>query len=109
MTIARHRARMLSSAWFELFVTMIGTLFELLLLLTSRVDWHKSLRSEGVWTVPRLGNISREAFELGTAQSDVTTRIQVLEGEPGISLFEHHARGVTPRAPAKLYSSRTGE
>lgn len=47
-------------------------------------------------TVLRLGSMSRAATELGTAQSNVTTRIRVLEGKLGISLFERHARGVTP-------------
>ncbi|UPK34334.1 LysR family transcriptional regulator [Bradyrhizobium sp. 186] len=52
-------------------------------------------------TVLRLGSISRAATELGTAQSKVTTRIRVLEGKLGISLFERHARGVTPTSAAR--------
>lgn len=52
-------------------------------------------------TVLRLGSMSRAATELGTTQSNVTTRIRVLEGELGISLFERHARGVTPTPAAR--------
>ena len=51
-------------------------------------------------TVLRLGSISRAATQLCTAQSKVTTRIRVLEGKLGISLFERHARGVTPTPAA---------
>ncbi|UPJ63753.1 LysR family transcriptional regulator [Bradyrhizobium sp. 191] len=52
-------------------------------------------------TVVRVGSMSRAAAELGTAQSAVTTRIRVLEGKVGTSLFERHARGVTPTAAAR--------
>ena len=48
--------------------------------------------------VARLGGIGRAAQELHTVQSNVTTRIRLLEQELGTPLFERHARGVTPTA-----------
>jgi len=45
--------------------------------------------------VARLGGIGRAAQELHTVQSNVTTRIRLLEQELGTPLFERHARGVT--------------
>jgi LysR family transcriptional regulator, cell division regulator len=45
--------------------------------------------------VARLGGMNRAAAELHTVQSNVTTRIQALEAEIGISLFERHGRGVS--------------
>lgn len=45
--------------------------------------------------VARLGGISRAAMELHTVQSNVTTRVQLLELELGTKLFERHTRGVT--------------
>lgn len=45
--------------------------------------------------VTRLGNMSRAALELNTVQSNVTSRIQALEQELGVTLFQRHARGVS--------------
>jgi len=44
--------------------------------------------------VARLGGIGRAALELNTVQSNVTTRVRLLEQELGTVLFERHARGV---------------
>ncbi len=44
--------------------------------------------------VARLGGMNRAATELNTVQSNVTARIQALEAEIGITLFERHSRGV---------------
>jgi len=46
--------------------------------------------------VGRVGSITKAAEILHTVQSNVTTRIQLLERELGVSLFQRHARGVTP-------------
>jgi DNA-binding transcriptional LysR family regulator len=46
-------------------------------------------------TVARLGSMNRAAVELNTVQSNVTTRIRLLEEEVGTPLFRRHARGVT--------------
>lgn len=43
----------------------------------------------------RLGSMNRAAAELNTVQSNVTTRIQQIEGALGVTLFERHSRGVT--------------
>lgn len=45
--------------------------------------------------VVRCGGITRAAIELGTVQSNVTSRVKALEGEIGIPLFERHSRGMT--------------
>lgn len=45
--------------------------------------------------VARLGGIGRAAQELNTVQSNVTTRVRLLEQELHTPLFERHARGVT--------------
>jgi LysR family transcriptional regulator, cell division regulator len=45
--------------------------------------------------VARLGGIGRAAMELNTVQSNVTTRVRLLEQELDTELFERHARGVT--------------
>jgi DNA-binding transcriptional LysR family regulator len=45
--------------------------------------------------VARAGGIGRAATELHTVQSNVTARLQQLEEELGIALFERHSRGVT--------------
>jgi len=45
--------------------------------------------------VARLGGMNRAAAELNTVQSNVTARIQALEGEIGCALFERHSRGVS--------------
>jgi DNA-binding transcriptional LysR family regulator len=45
--------------------------------------------------VARAGGVSRAAAELETVQSNVTTRIRLLEGRLGVSLFERHSRGAT--------------
>ncbi len=45
--------------------------------------------------VARLGGITRAADELNTVQSNVTARVQTLEREIGVRLFERHNRGMT--------------
>lgn len=45
--------------------------------------------------VVRCGGITRAASELGTVQSNVTSRIKALEQEIGVPLFERHSRGMT--------------
>src|SRR5262245_8885167 len=44
--------------------------------------------------VARCGGVTRAASELGTVQSNVTSRIRALESEIGVSLFERHSRGM---------------
>ena len=44
--------------------------------------------------VARLGSMSRAARELNTVQSNVTTRIRLLEAELQVALFERHSRGI---------------
>src|SRR6516164_7206937 len=44
--------------------------------------------------VARLGGMNRAAHELNTVQSDVTSRIRLLEKEVGVALFKRHSRGV---------------
>ena len=44
--------------------------------------------------VARLGGMNRAAAELHTVQSNVTTRVRLLEEELGAALFERHSRGV---------------
>jgi LysR family transcriptional regulator, cell division regulator len=44
--------------------------------------------------VARLGGMNRAAAELHTVQSNVTSRIQLLEAEIGGPLFHRHSRGV---------------
>lgn len=44
--------------------------------------------------VARCGGITRAAGELNTVQSNVTARVQTLEAEIGLPLFERHNRGV---------------
>lgn len=48
--------------------------------------------------VCRHGSMNRAAQELHTVQSNVTARIRALEEELGVSLFQRHARGVSPTA-----------
>lgn len=45
--------------------------------------------------VARHGSITKAARRLNTVQSNVTTRLRLLEEELGVSLFERHHRGVT--------------
>jgi len=51
--------------------------------------------------VARLGGMNRAAGELGTVQSNVTTRIRQLEQELGTALFDRHSRGVTVTAAGR--------
>ncbi len=51
--------------------------------------------------VARLGGIGRAALELNTVQSNVTTRIRLLEEGLGTRLFDRHARGVTMTAAGR--------
>jgi Transcriptional regulator len=46
-------------------------------------------------TIARYGNITRAAQRLNTVQSNVTTRLRMLEEELGVSLFQRHHQGVT--------------
>ena len=45
--------------------------------------------------VARLGGINRAAADLHTVQSNVTTRLRLLEQELGVRLFDRSRRGVT--------------
>ena len=49
-----------------------------------------------VEAVARNGSMSRAAAELNMVQSNVTSRIRVLEEELGVPLFIRHSRGVEP-------------
>jgi DNA-binding transcriptional LysR family regulator len=51
--------------------------------------------------VARLGGMNRAAPELNTVQSNVTTRIRLLEEELGVPLFHRHSRGVTLTAAGR--------
>lgn len=44
--------------------------------------------------VARLGGMNRAAAELNTVQSNVTSRIRLLEEQVGVPLFRRHSRGV---------------
>ena len=44
--------------------------------------------------IARCGGVTRAASELGTVQSNVTSRIRSLEEEVGVPLFERHSRGM---------------
>ena len=44
--------------------------------------------------VARLGGMNRSAAELNTVQSNVTTRVRLLEEDLGAKLFRRHSRGV---------------
>ncbi len=52
-------------------------------------------------TVAREGGIGRAAQVLNTVQSNVTTRVRLLEHELGTTLFERHSRGVTLTAAGR--------
>lgn len=61
--------------------------------------------------VARLGGMTPAAAELNTVQSNVTTRVRMLEDELGTPLFERHSRGVrtTPAGDRLLpYAQRLG-
>jgi DNA-binding transcriptional LysR family regulator len=45
--------------------------------------------------VARCGGMNRAAIEINTVQSNVTTRIRLLEEELGVQLFVRNSRGVT--------------
>src|SRR5215471_9332418 len=45
--------------------------------------------------VARLRGMNRAANELNTVQSNVTARIQALEADVGVVLFDRHSRGVS--------------
>lgn len=49
------------------------------------------------------GSISRAAQALGVNQSAVSRRIQTLENEIGVSLFERHSNGVRPTNAGKRF------
>lgn len=51
--------------------------------------------------VARLGGMSRAAAELNTVQSNVTTRIRLLEQELGIRLFDRNRRGTSLTAAGR--------
>jgi LysR family transcriptional regulator, cell division regulator len=46
--------------------------------------------------VARIGSMNRAATELNMVQSNVTSRIRILEEELGVQLFVRHSRGVVP-------------
>src|SRR5260221_1012068 len=46
-------------------------------------------------TIDRHGNITKAAQRLNTVQSNVTTRLRLLEEELGVPLFQRHHQGVT--------------
>jgi DNA-binding transcriptional LysR family regulator len=46
--------------------------------------------------VARIGSMNRAAVELNMVQSNVTSRIRLLEEELGVQLFVRHSRGVEP-------------
>ena len=48
--------------------------------------------------VVRRGGMKRAADDLSTVQSNVTARIQSLEHDLGVRLFDRHSRGATPTA-----------
>jgi len=61
--------------------------------------------------VARAGGITRAAAALHTVQSNVTARVQALERELGVPLFQRHSRGValTSAGEALLpYAARIG-
>ena len=49
-----------------------------------------------VEAVARIGSMNRAAAELNMVQSNVTSRIRLLEDELGVQLFVRHSRGVEP-------------
>ena len=51
--------------------------------------------------VARLGGMNRAAAELNTVQSNVTTRVRLLEEELGTPLFQRHSRGVALTAAGR--------
>jgi DNA-binding transcriptional LysR family regulator len=51
--------------------------------------------------VARLGAMNRAATELNTVQSNVTTRIRLLEEDLGTPLFDRHSRGVSMTAAGR--------
>lgn len=51
--------------------------------------------------VARCGGITAAAAELNTVQSNVTTRIKILEEELNVSLFDRHSRGVALTAAGR--------
>jgi DNA-binding transcriptional LysR family regulator len=46
-------------------------------------------------TVARLGSITKAAKSLATVQSNVTTRVRLLEEELGVQLFQRHHHGIS--------------
>ncbi len=61
--------------------------------------------------VARLSGMNRAAGELNTVQSNVTTRIRLLEEELGVPLFHRHSRGVALTAAGRRllpYAIRAG-
>jgi DNA-binding transcriptional LysR family regulator len=62
--------------------------------------------------VARLGSMNRAAAELNTVQSNVTTRIRLLEAELQTRLFDRRTRGVSPTAAGHRllpYARRIGQ
>ena len=51
--------------------------------------------------VARHGGITRAAAALNTVQSNVTARVQALELELGVALFDRHSRGVSLTAAGR--------
>src|ERR1700761_5847952 len=55
-------------------------------------------------TAARMGSISKAAKSLATVQSNVTTRVRLLEEELGVQLFHrnHHGISLTPKGQELL-------
>ncbi|WP_370151604.1 LysR family transcriptional regulator [Ferrovibrio sp.] len=59
--------------------------------------------------VARCGSISRAAGELNTVQSNVTTRIRLLEERLGVALFTRHSRGMRMTAAGRRLLPYAGQ
>jgi DNA-binding transcriptional LysR family regulator len=55
------------------------------------------------------GNISRAAEALGLTQPALTRRVQAVEAELNVRLFDRHAKGVTPTSYGDLVVRRSGD
>lgn len=60
-------------------------------------------------TLARSGTFSSAARALGLSQPALTRSIQAVEREAGVSLFDRHARGVTPTPVGELVVARAAE
>ncbi|WP_245596797.1 LysR family transcriptional regulator [Shimazuella kribbensis] len=60
-------------------------------------------------TIVEEGSISRAASKLDYVQSNITARVQKLESELGVPLFNRHPKGVTPTDKGRLLSEYASE